>query len=188
MSATACRGTIDRRIDPDEPDPVGGANLRSQDIVTMADEMARDIKAFGVLRNAPPGEQVTFFTAGLVNESSDPINSTIITTKLRTNLFKAFGGQVTILDRSPEALEAVKRERDAKRNGAVTSNESKQGNVFGADYVLKGRIQDRVLQSGKRKSAYYLVTFELTDLETSRLVWTGDYETKFDSEKSVIAR
>jgi PBP1b-binding outer membrane lipoprotein LpoB len=45
-----------------------------------------------------------------------------------------------------------------------------------------------VKQSGKLKSAYYLVTFELTDLETGRLVWTGDYEAKFESEKSVISR
>ncbi len=184
----ACRGTIDRRVDPDMADPVGGANLRSQDIRSMADAMARDIKAFGVLKNAPQGESVRFFTTGLVNESSDPINSTIITTKLRTNLFNAFGGQVEILDRSPEALELIKSERAAKRSGAVEGNPSKQGNVLGADYVLKGRIQDRVLQSSDRKSAYYLVTFELTDLETSRLMWTGDYEAKFDSEKSVIAR
>jgi hypothetical protein len=45
-----------------------------------------------------------------------------------------------------------------------------------------------VQQSGKLKIAYYLVTFEMTDLETSRLMWTNDYETKFESEKSVITR
>ena len=51
LALAAC-GTVDRRIDPDAPDPVGGANLRSQDIRTMADEMARDIREYGILSNA----------------------------------------------------------------------------------------------------------------------------------------
>lgn len=188
LLTASCRGTIDRRADPDSPDAVGGANLRSQDIRTMADQMARDLKASGVLLSAPQGERITFYTTGLVNESSDPINSSIVTTKLRTNLFRALGGRVQILDRSAEGLEAVRSERAAKRSGAVAGKESQRGDVLGSDFVLKGRIQDRVLQSNRLKSAYYLVTFELTDLETSELVWTGDYEAKFESEKSVIAR
>jgi hypothetical protein len=32
------------------------------------------------------------------------------------------------------------------------------------------------------------VTFELTDLVTQELVWTGDYDMKTESEKSVINR
>ena len=40
---TVACGTVDRRIDPDAPDEVGGAVLDSQDIRTMADTMARDI-------------------------------------------------------------------------------------------------------------------------------------------------
>jgi len=103
-------------------------------------------------------------------------------------LFKALGSKIVILDRSADGLEAVRKEREAKRAGAVTQNEGMKGGVLGSDYVLKGVIQDRVQQSGKLKSAYYLVTFELTDLETSRLMWTNDYETKFESEKSVITR
>lgn len=188
LFALPCCGTIDQRIDPDAPDPVGGANLRSQDIRTMADRMARDIKASGVLVSAPNNQPISFYITSLVNESSDPINSSLIVTKLRTELFRSLGGRVQVLDRSAESLEAVRREREAKRSGAVTANSERRGEVLGSDYVLKGRIQDRVLQSGKLKSAYYVVTFELTDLETTRLVWTNDYEAKFASEKSVISR
>jgi hypothetical protein len=97
-------------------------------------------------------------------------------------------GKIRVLDRSSEGLAAVQKERDAKRSGAVAANDGKRGAVLGSDYVLKGLIQDRVQQSGKLKSAYYLVTFELTDLETGELKWTNSYETKFTSEKSVITR
>jgi hypothetical protein len=48
------------------------------------------------------------------------------------------------------------------------------------------KSRDRL--AGKLKSSYILVTFELTDLVTSELVWTNDYEMKTESEKSVINR
>jgi penicillin-binding protein activator len=188
LLSTACHTTIDQRVDPDAPDQVGGAALQSQDIKTMANKMARDIVASGALASAKPNAPITFFITELRNESNDPINKTIILNKLRTELFKDMGGRVTIVDRSAEGLDAVKREREAKRSGAVTQNEDMKGSVLGSDYVLKGVIQDRVQQSGSLKSAYYLVTFELTDLETSALRWTNDYEAKFLSEKSVITR
>ncbi len=184
----SCAGTIDRRVDPDQPDAVGGAVLQSQDIRTMAQNMARDIQAKGVLAAAPAGERISFHITEMRNESSDTINKTMILTKLRTDLYQAMGGRVQILDRSAEGLDAVRREREAKRSGAVAGKEGMKGAVAGSDYVLKGVIQDRVQQSGRLKSAYYLVTFELTNLETGELAWTNDYETKFESEKSVISR
>ncbi|MFO1054525.1 MAG: hypothetical protein U1F36_20070 [Planctomycetota bacterium] len=188
LLTTACHSTVDRRIDPDQPDPVGGGKLASEDVRTMADQMARDIVAYGVLASHDPKEPITFHITELRNDSSDVIDKELVLTKLRTNLFKALGNRVQILDRSKEGLEAVRAEREAKRAGAVTANPNQAGSLLGSDYVLKGTIKDRVLQAGSRKSVYYLVTFELTDLETSRLAWTGDYEVKFETEKSVISR
>lgn len=188
LFATGCKSTVDRRIDPDAPDPVGGGKLQSQDIRTMADQMARDIVAYGVLASHDPREPITFHITELRNDSSDVIDKEIVLTKLRTTLFKSLGSRVQILDRSKEGLAAVRAEREAKRNAAVTANPNQAGSVLGSDYVLKGTIKDRILQGGAHKSIYYLVTFELTDLETTRLAWTGDYETKFETEKSVISR
>ena len=88
---TACAGTIDRRVDPDSPDAVGGAVLQSQDIRTMAKKMADDIRASGVLTSQADGQTVTFHITELKNESSDVINRSIVLNKLRTELFKALG-------------------------------------------------------------------------------------------------
>lgn len=188
LFSAACHSTIDRRIDPDAADPVGGAVLQSQDIKTMADRMARDIVASGALASANPNAPITFHITSLRNDTSDVIDREIVLTKLRTELFKAMSPRVRILDRSAEGLEAVKAERAAKRAAAVSANPNMKGDVLGSDYVLKGTIKSRVQQSGRDRSVYYLVTFELTDLETSELRWTGDYDTKFESEKSVITR
>jgi uncharacterized protein (TIGR02722 family) len=183
-----CKGTIDRRVDPDQPDAVGGAALQSQDIRTMARRMADSIRAAGVLQRRPEEERITFHITEMKNESSDTINRSIILAALETELMKALQYRVRVLDRSAEGLEAVRAEREAKRASAVTANVAQRGEVLGSDYILKGVIRDRVQQSGRMKSAYYLVTFQLTDLETSEKVWQDDYETKFESEKSVITR
>ncbi len=192
VSATlllAACGTVDRRIDPDDPDPVGGAVLRSQDIGSMADQMARDIIASGVLRSSDPQQRISFHILSLRNDSGDVIDKEIILTRIRTQLQRSLGRySVRVLDRSKESAEEVMKERAAKRSGAVDSNQSLRGQVGGSDYVLKGTIKDRRIQSGKMRSVYYLTTFELVDLETQELVWTNEYEAKFISEKSVISR
>jgi len=181
--------TVDRRIDPDAPDPVGGAVLRSQDIGSMADQMARDIIASGVLRSPDPKHRISFHILSLRNDSGDVMDKEIILTKIRTQLQRNLGRyQVRVLDRSKESAKEVMAERAAKRSGAVDSNPALRGQVGGSDYVLKGTIKDRRIQSGKMRSVYYLITFELTDLETQELVWTNEYESKFVSEKSVISR
>lgn len=187
LPVAAC-GTYDERLDPDAPDPVGGAVLRSDDIRTMVDAMSRDIVASGILKSNDPTQRTSFHMLSLRNDSGDPMDKELILTQIRTSLHQKLGRQVMILDRSKESLETIRAEREAKRTRAVSQNPNMAGAVAGSDYVLKGTIKDRVIQSGARKSVYYVVTFELTDLETGELAWTNDYEAKFGSEKSVISR
>ncbi|MFN6148276.1 MAG: hypothetical protein ACK5AL_18110 [Planctomycetota bacterium] len=182
----ACGGTRDTRVRPDAPDTVTGTGLQSQDVRTMAVDMAAEIKASGVLAPGKEGERSSFFIYELRNNSSDTIDKELILTKLRTNLFEAFGRQVKILDRSPQASDLVDAERRMKDRGQVSGTNDRK--VAGSDFVLKGTIQSRDRQAGKLKSSYILVTFELTDLVTQELVWTGDYDMKTESEKSVINR
>ena len=184
----ACASTIDRRVDADSPDEVGGAVLQSQDIRTMAQQMSRDIGSTGILTSTANNETVRFHIMRMENQSSDVINNEIIVSSIETELIKAYGARIVVLDRSSVGLDAVKREREAKRSGAVAGNEGKRSDVLGSDYVLYGVIRDRQQQSGKLRSAYYAITFTLTDLESDRKVWQNAYETKFLSEKSVISR
>jgi PBP1b-binding outer membrane lipoprotein LpoB len=186
LLATACAGTRDQRVRPDADDTVTGTGLQSQDIRTIAVNMAADIKATGVLAPARDGTRASFFIAPLVNESSDTINSSLIPTTIRTELFKAFGAQVRIIDRAPEANDLVDAERRMKDRGQVSGTNDRK--VSGSDYVLKGRIQSRDRQSGKLRSSFIVVTMEMTDLVSGDLVWTNDYQMKTESEKSVINR
>ena len=89
--------------------------------------------------------------------------------------------------RSAEGAEAVRREREAKRAGAVTSNPDLKADVLGSDFILKGRIQDQVKSDGRYRSRFYVFTFELVDLESGRTAWIDEYTMKSQSEKSVIS-
>lgn len=184
--AACAAGTRDTRVNPDAPDTVTGSGLQSQDIRSIASQMATKIKASGALAPTREGERATFYMYELRNDSSDTIDKEIILTKLRTELFEAFGRQVRILDRSPEATQLTDDERRMKESGRVSgTNDRKRA---GSDFVLKGTIKSRDRLAGKLKSSYILVTFELTDLVTQELVWTGDFDMKTESEKSVINR
>jgi hypothetical protein len=182
----SCAGTRDQRVNPDAPDTVTGTGLQSQDIGTMANQMAADIKSYGVLAPSRDGERASFFITELRNDSSDVIDRQLILRELRTELFRAFNRQVRILDRSPEANDVSEAERRMKERGQVSGTNDRK--VAGSDFVLKGVIASRDRQAGKLRSSYINVTFELTDLVTQELVWTNSYKMKTESEKSVINR
>jgi len=182
----SCSSTIDRRIDPDSPDAVGGAGIDSMDFNVMADRMTASIVAQGIFQSVPASQRKSLYIIKMRNDSSQPGLGDKVITMVRTRLFRALSGNVKILDRSSESAEAVERERAAKRSGAVTTNPDLQGDVAGADYILKGTIKDQTKSDGSLRSKFFLVTFELTNLETQELAWTDEYQVKFESEKSVI--
>jgi penicillin-binding protein activator len=186
LLVAACAGTRDTRVNPDAPDTVTGTGLQSQDIRTMVDRMAAALKADGILAPSRDGERVSFFITELRNDSSDVIDKQLILRDLRTELFRAFGRSVRILDRSPEANDLVDAERRMKERGEVSGAVTQKRG--GSDFVLKGVIASRDRQAGKLRSSYINVTFEMTDLVTGELVWTDKYEMKTESEKSVINR
>jgi hypothetical protein len=184
---TACAaGTRDTRVAVDAPDTVTGTGLQSQDIKTMVNDMASRLKADGILAPGKDGTRASFFITEMKNNSSDVIDKQLILLELRTELFNAFGRQIKILDRSPEATDIVDAERKMKERGEVSGTNDRK--IAGSDFVLKGIISSRDRQAGKLKSSYINVTFELTDLVSQELVWTGAYSMKTESEKSVINR
>jgi PBP1b-binding outer membrane lipoprotein LpoB len=186
LALLSCRGTRDRRVSTSSPDEVTGTGLQSQDIETIAQRMATEIKSSGVLAPARDGERASFYIAPVVNESSDSINTSLITTTIRTEVMNAMGRTVKVIDRAPEANERVDAERRMKEAHQVSGTNDRL--VAGSDFVLKGRIQSRDRQSGSLKSSFVVVTVELTSLADSELVWSKDYRMKTESEKSVINR
>jgi len=88
---------------------------------------------------------------------------------------KAFinSGRVRLVQ-AGDKREELRRERAAQQEFASTETAKKWGQELGADYMLNGDINSIVDTYKNEKVTYYQVNLELTDLETSEVVWIGD--------------
>ena len=108
----------------------------------------------------------------LQNKTSEHIDTQSIMDMVRVELMR--GGRVSFVDKA--AREDISEEYKYQNSGMVSreSKKSKGGQV-GADFIINGRLDSIVQQAGKRKTVYYKVTLNLTNLKTGIIVWS-DYK------------
>ena len=72
------------------------------------------------------------------------------------------------------ARDDVADEYDYQNSGMV-SDETKKGpgGQIGADFILDGALTSNVQDINKKKTVYYKVTMNLTNLKTNVIKWTG---------------
>ena len=106
----------------------------------------------------------------LQNKTSEHIDTQSVMDMVRVELTNS--GQVRFVDKA--AREDIADEYDYHESGMVSKDSAKgRGGQVGADYILNGRLDSIVQQVGKRKTVYYKVTLNLTNLRTSLIEWTG---------------
>jgi PBP1b-binding outer membrane lipoprotein LpoB len=193
---TPGRGTVYQ--DPDTPGSVGGVGIESQDIRTMTDKMMRDMLATPSLagRKVPP--RIIIDAAYFANEGSTRINKKIITNKLRIGLQRAAGERMVFVQRHysgmVESERAMKRGTDSYGNPTVaevdTGTKPLARQKLGGDYRLGGSIAtlDAVNSRTGVTSRSHYITFEMIDLETGQIVWSGEYEFKKEGLDDVVYR
>ena len=170
---------------PDEKGFVGGTGIESQDIVAVADKMARGILAIPQIASATTAPRVALDP--VINETRFPINKDIFLTRMMTQLTSKAQGKVIFLAR--ERMEALKKERDLKRAGELTATSDPNVQEFkGADYFLTGKLQGLSTRTSKGTSDYVLYTFQFIDARTSEVVWAGDHEIKRQGLEDAVYR
>ena len=70
--------------------------------------------------------------------------------------------------------EELRAERADQQTNASVSSMKKFGLEQGADYMLQGSINSIVDSEKRKKVVYYQVNLELTDMQSSEVVWIGD--------------
>lgn len=168
---------------------VGGVGIESQDIVSMTDEMMRDMLTNPKLASASPPPRVIIDAKHFRNQSSQRIDKDLIVDRLRIGLQRAAKGRIIFVGR--EYVDVVEKERDLKRAGKVdvaTTGFTKA--TAGADYRLTGRIKTLDARSSSTGAAqrYNQITFEMVDLEYGTIVWGGFYEFTKAGQDDVIYR
>lgn len=179
-------GQATKYIDPGTGSKVSGVGIESQDIVSMTDEMMRDMMSYPVLASRQTPPRVMLDSQYFVNESAQRINLSLIVNRLRTGLFRASRGRMEFI--SQEAAGLVAKQRDLKRSGTTDVGTTGLTRAqAGVDYVLKGTIasQDKVTQDGYQER-YVNINFEMVDAETGQLVWINQYEFAKGGKNDVV--
>jgi PBP1b-binding outer membrane lipoprotein LpoB len=160
---------------PDEKGFVVGTGIESQDVVTVADKMAREIIAVPQIARAQGVPRIVLLPVR--NDTRFPIDKELFLKEIRALLNENAAGKVLVLarDRLPE----LEKERDMKQTGQVTSSSDPNVNHFkGADFMLTGELSGLTTHSAAGTSDYVLYTFQLLDPSTSDIIWEGRHQVK----------
>jgi hypothetical protein len=170
----------------DSPTPGSGSlGIESQDIVSMTDQMMRDMLTNPRLVRAARDEPAVVVVDHeyFENDSSQRLNKRLIVDRLRTELFRAAAGRIRFVARHAEDM--VRAEHERRREGVATGAVLTE--LPSPEYRLTGRFQN--LQDGSRsgdRSNYVQVLFEMVDMLNGELVWTGMYEFKKSSREAIM--
>lgn len=166
-------------VNPGVAGPVQGVGIEGQDVIGMSDQMMRDMLNTPRLVQQQQGKspRVIIDAAYFANDSTQPINRNLITDRLRVALNRASSGRLQFVGR--QYAQAVEAERALKRTGTTDVGTTGMTRAtMGADYRLGGRIASLDQRSAKSglTQRYTQITFEMFDLESGEIIWSGIYE------------
>lgn len=168
---------------------VAGIGVESQDVISMTDQMMRDIIATPVIAGRDKAPRIIIDSTYFVNDSSSRINKNAITDRLRVELNRSAAGRMVFLGRHYGDM--VAKERELKREGGADAGTIRATKAqAGADFRLGGRItsMDAAATRSGAVSRYHQITFELIDLEYGNIAWSGLYEFKKEAQDDVVYR
>jgi len=163
------------RMNADEQGFVAGTGVESQDLVAVTDKMARSVLSIPQIAGAVTPPVVVLDPVD--NQTRFPINKDIFLTRIRSELNSKCRGKVMFLAR--DRMAALEKERNLKREGAVTASSDPTVQEFkGTDYLLTGTLQGLSTRTKAGTSDYILYAFQLIDARTSAIVWEDNAEIK----------
>ncbi len=95
------------------------------------------------------------------------------------DLERAFinSGQVRLVAGGAKRDE-IRKERAQQQDYSTEASMKKWGMEVGADYMLQGDLSSIIDSFNKEKVIFYQVNLQLTDIETTEVVWIGDKKIK----------
>ena len=126
---------------------------------------------------------------GVANQTSEHIDTGGITDDIRSRADQV--GEYRFLNRRQR--DNLLDETDYQYAGYVAPEQRvAEGRQLGADYILSGTLrsiekkQPKQWRLKKRKLVYYSMTLEMTDLQSSEIVWADDVEIARESSQPII--
>ena len=164
---------------------VAGLGIESQDLVTIAEKMARGI--LGAEQIAKAQGKPNIVLEPIVNKTRFPISKDIFLTRIRVALTSQAKNKMNFLSR--DRIDALEKERDLKLAGEVTGGEKIKANQFkGADFILTGTFEGISGRGQSGASDYVLYTSQLLDPNTRDTQRQGFHEIKSHGMDDVTQR
>ena len=181
LLATGCAPSYEEQRPPVDQLDRRDRGLQSKDVVQASDSLARDLLSLPELNESR--EQWTVVVDRVEDRTRDNIfqgDYDIFLQRLQTNLSRQGRGRVALVDKRDRFYDV--RERELERGGGGDQfgqggRGSGGGGTPGAvspDYALRATAMDLP----GRGTTYYNLQFDLIDLHTRLIVWTGDYEVR----------
>ena len=184
LAMTACAGprgfTRGTYRDPEEIVMLGD-RWNQNDMQLVAKTVISSMEAW-VARAEVQGKPVIILERPR-NRTSEHIDLEALYDHVKTALINS--GKFTFLDKA--AREEIAKEYEYQGSGYVAAGQATgPGQQRAAEFLLGGVITSSVQQVGSNKVVYYKATFELTNIETTEIVWTDHKEIRKDFKKRSI--
>jgi uncharacterized protein (TIGR02722 family) len=114
------------------------------------------------------------------NESSEHIDTGIITTKMETAIFNS--GKLDFVA-GGKVRDELRSERQDQQTNASEATASALANETGADFMLFGTVKSIIDRAGNQSIRTYYVSAEMTNVETNQRMWMA---TNSDIKKRVV--
>jgi len=105
-----------------------------------------------------------------INESSEHIDTSIITDMMEISIFKS--GKMDFVA-GGAIRDALRAERQDQQTFASEETAASLGKEVGADFMLFGSVRTIVDKAGNQTARTYYVSAELSNVETNTRLWMG---------------
>jgi len=161
-----------KRIDPKSTPDISGS-WNNTDSRLTAEALILQIQSEPWLTNhlTEKGKKPVVIVGTITNKSHEHIEAETFVKDLERAVINS---QKIGLVQSGKKREEMRAEKADMQSNASVSSLKKFGLENGADYILQGSINSIVDAYKKNKTVTYQINLELTNIETSEIVWVGD--------------
>jgi outer membrane murein-binding lipoprotein Lpp len=159
------------------------ATLDAFDLQSMTDDMAMKIAA-------DPDVQAAQATKGSLKIVVLPVVNALTAEVIPPGQAEAFTARVRVLlqkqARDKYTWIMNRRDFDLVRNRELAIDLGPSPDAIDPEYALTATFRSITDETRKSRQAYYLCSYELTNLKDRTLLWTGTYEVKKTAAKGFL--
>ena len=165
------------RVNPDKQIDLSG-RWNDVDSKMVADEITKQVLGEKWLSNfsqTHAGKKPVVIVGFVKNSSHEHIEAETFIKNIEIAFINS--GLVTLVQ-GGEKRQEIRGEKADQQDNASQSTMKKWGLEIGADFMMQGDINSIVDSYKRDKVVFYKINLELTNIQTSEVVWIGDKELK----------